>query len=160
MQAASASCGRWAGAWPSLLAAWRWGEAGVGEVSRAVPLDKWRYARCTHSAEPSIIDIISPQQQQRVLFLGLLAAAVGPLNSSCGCPVAAYWPLFGIQGVNGSKEGINWGRGCAWEAATGRLLCTGARAKKHPPGFWGALLGALLGALFWVLFFGAFVLYY
>ena len=38
--------------------------------------------------------------QQRVLFLGLLAAAVGPLNSSCGCPEAAYkctWPLPGIQ---------------------------------------------------------------
>ena len=52
MQAASASCGRRAGAWPSLLAAWRWGEAGVGDVSRAVCLDKWRYARCTHSAEP------------------------------------------------------------------------------------------------------------
>ena len=52
MQAASASCGRRAVAWPSLLAAWRRGEAGVGDVSRAVCLDKRRYARCTCSAEP------------------------------------------------------------------------------------------------------------
>ena len=29
---------------------------------------KWRHARCTHSAEPSIIDIISPE---RVLLHGL-----------------------------------------------------------------------------------------
>ena len=61
MQAASASCGRRAGAWPSLLAAWRWGEAGVGDVSRAVCLDKRRYARCTCSAEPDIIDITPPR---------------------------------------------------------------------------------------------------
>ena len=40
MQAASASCRRWMGAWPPLLAAWRRGEAGVGDVSWAVASGK------------------------------------------------------------------------------------------------------------------------
>ena len=35
------------GAWPPLLAAWRRGEAGVGDVSWAVASGKQRYARCT-----------------------------------------------------------------------------------------------------------------
>ena len=54
MQAASASCGRRAGAWPSLLAAWRWGEAGVGDVSWAVASGKQRYARCTQVRSQAI----------------------------------------------------------------------------------------------------------
>ena len=45
----------------------------MGDVSEAVPLDKWRYARCTQSAEPSIIDITSPVPLQ----LGMRASPAG-----------------------------------------------------------------------------------
>ena len=40
MQAARAGRGRWVGAGPSLLASWRRGEAGVGDVSWAVASGK------------------------------------------------------------------------------------------------------------------------
>ena len=40
----------------------------MGDVSEAVPLDKWRYARCTHSAEPGINRHYFPLGKESFLF--------------------------------------------------------------------------------------------
>ena len=46
---------------------------GLGFVVRVVGASgKWRHARCTHSAEPSVIDIISPYEGQWQVPFGLI----------------------------------------------------------------------------------------